>query len=303
VEKAVIGLSGGIDSAVAACVYTAALGKENVLLVNMPTEHNSKQTIALAKQLGKALGAQCISMPLFESLSQLRKQLAHVQLNGEPVKLAGAAWESVQSRERMRYLAALAAACGGIFTDNGNKAEAAVGYATFYGDLAGAFAVMGDLWKQQVYQVAEYLQTVFPGAPLDQIAALRPSGELSAEQSIEAGLGDPLIYAYHDHLLRSWVEQGSTPYDILRHYVDGDLAAYLGCDAEIISELFPNAAALTADIERWWQQYRGLAVAKRLQAPPFLVLSACPLSQREEIQSAVYFSNEYLKLRAEAAGV
>ncbi|MBQ6842886.1 MAG: NAD(+) synthase [Firmicutes bacterium] len=302
VEKAVIGVSGGIDSAVSACVYTAALGKDNVLLVNMPTEHNCKQTIALAKQLAKAIGAPCISMPLFDSLSQLRKQLAHVQLHGEAVKLSGTAWESVQSRERTRYLAALAAACGGIFTDNGNKAEAAVGYATFYGDLAGAFAVLGDLWKYQVYQAAEYLQSIFPDAPLQQIAALRPSAELSAEQSIDAGLGDPLTYAYHDHLLRSWVEQGSTPYDILRHYVDGDLAEYLGCDAEIIAELFPTAAELTADIERWWLQYRGLAVAKRLQAPPFLVLSACPLSQREEVQSAVYFCNDYLQLRKEAVG-
>ena len=302
VEKVVIGLSGGIDSAVAACVYTAALGKDNVLLVNMPTEHNSKQTIALAKQLAKAIGATCVSMPLFDSLSQLRKQLAHLQVNGEGVKLSGTAWESVQSRERTRYLAALAAACGGVFTDNGNKAEAAVGYATFYGDLAGAFAVLGDLWKHQVYQAAESLQSIFPTAPLQQIAELHPSGELSAEQSIEDGLGDPLCYDYHDYLLRSWVEDGTSPYDMLRHYLDGDLAEFLGCDAEIIAQLFPTAAEFTADVERWWQQYRGLAVAKRLQSPPFLAISSCPLSEREEIQSAVYFSNDYLQLRKEAAG-
>ena len=66
--------------------------------------------------------------------------------------------------------------------------------------------------------------------------------------------------------------------------------------------MFPTAAEIAADIERWWLQYRGLAVAKRLQAPPFLVLSACPLSQREEVQSAVYFCNDYLQLRKEAVG-
>ena len=207
--------------------------------------------------------------------------------------------ENMQARERMRLLAAAAAAWDAVFTCNSNKAELTVGYTTFYGDLAGAFAAQADLWKHQIYQAANYFkQRYFPEAPLDKIAALRPSAELSPQQDVDKGLGDPLIYKYHDYFLKALTEKNVSPVDILSWYQAGELAEQLGCTPEIISQLFPDAASLVRDSEYWWLMYRSLAVAKRLQAPPLLALSAAPFGEsKREIQTAPYFSQEYLELK------
>ena len=207
------------------------------------------------------------------------------------------------ARERARILAAAAAGLGAIFTCNGNKAELSVGYATFYGDLAGAFAAQADLWKYQVYAASHHFQGLFPDAPLDQIAAIRPSAELSPNQDVTKGLGDPLIYAYHDYLLKSWVEGGQTPADTLLAYRNGRLEEEIGCAPGLVRQLFADAAALIADIEYWWRMYRVVGTAKRIQAPPLLALSVKPFGEpTPQVQGAYYFDERFMQLKKELLG-
>lgn len=303
-HKAVVGISGGIDSALAACIYTQALGPENVYLISMPSRYNSEQTKNLAQSMARGLGVSFATLPIQDGVNSLLADF-HLQPfhspEGQELELtfSNAVKENVQARERCRLLSAAAAALGAVFTCNGNKAELSVGYATFYGDLAGAFAAQADLWKYQVYRAADWFQRQFPEAPLAEIAAIRPSAELSESQDVTKGLGDPLIYAYHDYLLRYWVEQGADLYDTLAHYQAGDLEQTLGCTPGLAAKHFPGPKEFTQDAEYWWSMYRGMAVAKRLQAPPLLALSAHPFGEgKPQSQLKVYISQEYQRLKA-----
>lgn len=307
-RRAVIGISGGIDSALAACIYSRAMGAENTYLISMPGRFNSAETQRLAAAMAQGLAANFAVIPIEEQVESLIRHLGDHPFDladGSRLapEISGAARENIYARDRARVLAACAAALGGIFTCNGNKAECAVGYATFYGDLSGAFAAQADLWKYQVYQAAGYMQQLFPEAPLHSVAAIRPSAELSAEQDITRGLGDPLIYAYHDYLLRYWVEQNKDLSAVLQLYRQNMLEQTIGCELGLARELFPTPAAFIADCEYWWRMYRGIGVAKRLQAPPLLALSNRPFGDaKPEIQSKVFFSAAYVKLKQDILG-
>jgi len=306
INKAVIGLSGGIDSALAACVYQQALGAENVLLINMPSCYSSKTTRSLAAELAVALGANYAVMPVQDFLLSTKELFARTPISfpGREdwhIEISGLTEENVQARGRTgQILATAAAGWGAIFTCNGNKAECSVGYATFYGDLAGAFALSADLWKYQVYQASAYAEKLIPAAAetLDKISKIKPSAELSAQQAVEEGKGDPLIYPYHDYLLAAWVEKDANPYDILLWYSQGVLSERIGCAAQLIPQLFPTTAAIIADIEYWWRMYRGMGVAKRIQAPPLLALSARPFGDpKGENRGEPYFGSRYESLK------
>lgn len=305
VKRAVIGISGGIDSALAACIYREALGADNVFLLSMPTIFNSCTTKTLAEGMAKGLGSGFMTMPLDNCLEQFYQSLQvnpFLDAAGKQTKieLSDKVKENIMARERARVLAAAAAGLNSIFTCNSNKAEFTVGYATFYGDLAGAFAAQADLWKYQVYHASAYFQQLFPDAPLDKIAAIRPSAELSLAQDVTRGLGDPLVYAYHDYLLKSWVEGGETPTSTLKSYQAGTLAADIGCEPQLPGELFPDAESFIADLEYWWQMYRGIGVAKRLQSPPLLAVSSRPFGDSvRELQGATFFDDEFARLKKE----
>jgi NAD+ synthase (glutamine-hydrolysing) len=307
-NKAVIGISGGIDSALAACIFSKALGPQNVYLISMPSRFNSNETKSLAAGMAQGLGTNFAVMPIQKGVDELLENFAQnpVQTAGgesRPLEFSGSVKENIQARERCRILAAAATAVGGIFTCNGNKAELSVGYATFYGDLAGAFAAQADLWKHQVYRASSYFQTLYPDAPLDEIAAIRPSAELSENHDVTKGLGDPLIYAYHDYLLAYWVERNADIYHALFHYEQGDLESVLGCEPGLCRRNFPTAAVFIEDLERWWRLYQGTAIAKRIQAPPLLALSARPFGEEHpESQGAVYYSKAYHNLKARMLG-
>ncbi len=305
-SKAVIGLSGGIDSALAACFYTEALGGDNVLLINMPSRYNSDITKNLSGELAKALKTHYAIMPIEESWQATLRQFNETIISapdGENWKLtiSPAVGENIQARDRSaRILAAAAAAWNAIFTCNSNKAELTVGYATFYGDLAGAFAVMADLWKHEVYEAASFAQKVFPKAAdyLGSIASLRPSAELSTNQAVEEGKGDPLLYPYHDYLLRAFVEKKINPADILAWYSDGSLEENIGCQKGIVSEYFAGSDRFVADLVYWWKMYRRTGTAKRLQGPPLLALSAYPFGDgKGEVQAAPYLSRRFWQLK------
>ncbi len=181
--------------------------------------------------------------------------------------------ENIQARDRSaRVLAGLAAAFGGGFTCNANKSELTVGYSTLYGDQAGFLAALADLWKHQVYALGDYLNdSIFRASVIPRkVFRLVPSAELSPDQAVDEGKGDPLIYPYHDYLFRAFMEwwNRATPEDILTWYAAGELETRLGCEPKLVSRLFAGPEEFTADLERWWKLYTGMGVAKRIQAPP-----------------------------------
>ena len=310
INKMTIGLSGGIDSAVTAAMYTDILGPENVLLLNLPSRYNSEATKNIAQRLAEQLHTNYAVMPITESCQHTEKQLTLTPVTNFSsnttfnLELSRLQRENIQARDRgARLIAAAAAAFGGAFSCNSNKSEIAIGYATFYGDICGALAMIGDLWKHQVYALGHYLNDeIFKDEVIpNEIFTIRPSAELSEEQTVGVG-GDPLVYEYHDYLFKAFMERWHkiTPADILRWYKDNTLAAELGCRDKIIQDTFPDNHAFVADLERWWKLFSGFAVAKRIQAPPILSLSKRSFGyDHREAQLTPYFSREYYQLKEE----
>ncbi len=280
VKRVVVGVSGGIDSAVVAALYRNLLTPQNLILVNMPGPFTSRRTRELAAGLAGALGCPYGEIPIEPSIAVSRAQLEGLRLSSpdgtlvETLRLSDSVMENVQARDRSaRILSAVAASAGGVFTCNGNKSELTVGYSTLYGDLGGYLANLADLWKGEVYALARHLNEKVFGAPVipEGSFTVTPSAELSAAQNVDEGKGDPIQYPYHDCLFRSWVERWdrATPEDNLAWYAAGQLEQQIGYTGRVV-DLFPNARAFIADLERWWNLYQGMGVAKRIQAPPVL---------------------------------
>ena len=313
-NRVVIGISGGIDSAVAAALYAHVIGPENLLLVNMPSVFNSATTKGLSAELAKNLGCNYMIVPIQEAVDLTKKQLETLPVthlaNGTESHLTVSSFvlENIQARDRSaRVLAGAAAAFGGGFTCNANKAETTVGYSTLYGDQSGFLAALADLWKYQVYDLARYLNNevyhheVVPQGIID----LVPSAELSSAQNVDEGKGDPIKYPYHDYLFRSFIErwQKATPEDVLSWYQEGTVEANLGCAPGLVAKYFPTAKAFIADLERWWNLFSGMAIAKRIQAPPILAVSRRAYGfDHREAQDGPYYTRRYKELKAELLG-
>lgn len=307
IGRMVIGASGGIDSAVAAAFFTDLLGPQQVLLVNMPSRYNSELTRNLAQQLAENLGCSYTIIPITDSVTHTVEQLytpihSYATNRDFKVELSSLMYENIQARDRgSRILAGFSAAFKGGISCNANKAEISVGYGTFYGDLLGLFCPLGDLWKYQVYALGRYLNDVIfqKNVIPEETFSIRPSAELSAEQTVGSG-GDPLLYDYHDYLLAAFIERWEkiSPADILRHYVAHDLEKFLGCREGLIDQIFPSHETFCADLERWYRLFTGLAVAKRIQAPPVLSISRRAYGfEFREAQLSTYFSREYSELK------
>ena len=306
-ERVVIGISGGIDSAVAAALYVDAIGAENVLLVNMPSRFNSATTKGLAAQLADNLGCRHMIVPIEESVTHTVDQLTTVPImgkcaaEGEHLTISSFVRENMQARDRSgRVLSAVAAAWGAGFTCNANKAESTVGYATLYGDQAGFLSALADLWKYQVYDLARYLNDSVYGREVvpQGIIDIVPSAELSDAQNVDEGKGDPIRYPYHDYLFRAFAENNETPEEILEYYAKNALEAHIGCKKGLVAEYFPTAADFIADLERWWGLYTGMAVAKRIQSPPLLSVSGRAYgSDHPESQIGSYETIRYRALK------
>lgn len=309
-ERVVIGISGGIDSAVAAALYTEILGPDKVLLVNMPSVYNSETTKGLSAQLAKNLGCHYTVVPIQHSVDHTIEQLEDSPIEflkdgtQSHLKVSSFVAENIQARDRSaRVLAGAAAAFGAGFTCNANKAETTVGYSTLYGDQSGFLAALADLWKHQVYALAYYLnEEIFHKEAIPQgIIDIVPSAELSNAQNVDEGKGDPIKYPYHDYLFRSFVErwQKAAPEDILTWYSEGRLEEELGCEKGLVEKYFPTAKEFISDLERWWNLFTGMAVAKRIQAPPILAVSRRAYGfDHREAQNGPYYTRRYKELKA-----
>jgi NAD+ synthase (glutamine-hydrolysing) len=220
----------------------------------------------------------------------------------QELKLTPFMLENVQARDRSsRILSAISNAFGGVYTCNSNKSETAVGYCTLYGDLCGYFANIADLWKTEVYDLANHLNmNIFNAEIIPKgILELVPSAELSDKQDVDQGMGDPFIYPYHDKLFKSWVEwwNRSSPEEALVHYADNTLEDYIEFDGSV-RDIFPDAESFINDLERWWKMYKGMGVAKRIQAPPILAVKRRAFGfDHRESQMMPFYSEKYKELK------
>jgi len=306
-KRVVIGLSGGIDSAVVASLMAAAVGPENVFAVNMPSHFNSELTKGAAAKLAKNLGIHYAIFPIQASVDMTRAQLLDITFvrqdesqNEVRPEVTPLTLENIQARDRgSRVLAALAASLGAIFTNNGNKTETAIGYATLYGDVDGALAPIADLYKGEVYQLAEFINShagkpVIPG----EIITVVPSAELSADQDVTQGKGDPIKYPYHDKLLRAFIEFRRDPEFILQHYMAGTLEAQIQVQPGLLQQYFPTPADFVADLDRMWKLYKN-SFFKRIQAPPIIAVSRRAFGfDLREAQNGAYFTRGYQDAKA-----
>jgi len=207
--------------------------------------------------------------------------------------------ENIQSRDRgSRVLAGIASALDAVFINNGNKSEVATGYTTLYGDVSGAIAPIADLYKTQVYDLCRYInfveeKQIFP----DEIFEIPASAELSDEQNIEAGEGDPFAYQYHDKLLRAFIEWRLDPEDILAYYTEGRLPETLGFDDDFLTKYFENDRVFVEDLERIWRLYK-INFFKRIQAPPIIAVSKRAFGfDLRESQMGVHYTRNYIKMK------
>jgi NAD+ synthase (glutamine-hydrolysing) len=313
IDKVVIGASGGIDSALSAAIFSEILPKENILLVNMPSKYNSDTTKDLAKELTENIGCNYAITSIEQSVELTREQIKEQEIIAKSNDkdyindiLDSFMIENVQARDRSsRVLAAWAAGFRGVFTCNANKSEMTVGYTTMYGDLGGFLAPLADLWKTQVYEMANWFnENVKPVIPQGSINIV-PSAELSYNQDVDKNKGDPLNYKYHDLLFKSWVERWdrATPEDILEWAYHGVLEEELRWDfsESIVEHVFEgNYQAFIYDLERWWDCYQGLAVAKRIQSPPVLAVSCRAFGfDHREAQIGITYTEMYQELKRE----
>ncbi len=304
-NRFLIGVSGGLDSSVSLAMLVQAVGPERVFAVNMPTRFNAEVTRDNARRICEALNVDYLICPiqdLYELLSKKIRNSAFPRTAGNYTRLVD---ENLQARIRgADVLAGIAAKCGLIFTNNGNKTETALGYSTLYGDVNGAVAPIADLYKTQVFDLATYLNDEVYGReviPPNLInGEVVPSAELSEAQDVTKGLGDPIRYGYHDALLRQLIEYRKHPLDVLRWFADGRLFDELGYDnqAEFLQH-FPDTAAWVADLE-WVDRQMRLNYFKRIQAPPIIVLSKRAFGfDLRESQLPEYFPGAYLALKSE----
>jgi NAD+ synthetase len=240
-KSAVLGLSGGIDSALTACIAAHALGPQNVLGVTMPTEFSSAGSIEDSEKLAANLGIGFLNLPIQASFECFKSQFRDV-FHGRPEDVTE---ENMQPRLRGMTLMALSNKFGHLVLSTGNKSELAVGYCTLYGDMCGGLAVISDLPKTWVYRVSEWINRNGEVIPLDTLQK-PPSAELKHDQRDQDTLPP---YEVLDPILQLYVEEERSV-------------------AEIVQAGFEES------VVRWVQRRVDLNEYKRAQAAPGLKVTS-----------------------------
>jgi NAD+ synthase (glutamine-hydrolysing) len=205
--KAILGSSGGIDSAVTLAIATDALGAQNVLAVLMPSEFSTEHSVDDAVLLSKNLENPYHIVPIKNVYHSFLETLDPI-FNGMPFSLAE---ENIQSRSRGNILMAIANKLGYVLLNTSNKSELATGYGTLYGDMAGGLGVLGDLYKIQVYELAKYINREKEIIPAN-IITKAPSAELRPDQKDSDSLPD---YSVLDQILYQYIEKRANPSSIV----------------------------------------------------------------------------------------
>jgi NAD+ synthetase len=207
-KSVVLGLSGGIDSAATACLAVAALGRENVLGVSMPSQFSSKGSIEDARELAKNLGIRWETIPIQDVFENFKETLQPL-FKGRPEDTTE---ENIQARIRGTTLMALSNKFGHMLLTTGNKSELAVGYCTLYGDMNGGLGVIADVPKTMVYELARYInrqRAVIPETSL----AKPPSAELRANQTDQDTLPP---YDVLDAIIKHYIEEAKSTAEIVK---------------------------------------------------------------------------------------
>jgi NAD+ synthase (glutamine-hydrolysing) len=217
--KAIIGSSGGIDSAVTIAIACEALGKQNVRAVLMPSQYSTGHSVSDAEQLSKNLGNPYDIIPIKDVYEAFSKALDPIFKGTE----FGIAEENIQSRTRGNLLMAIANKFGYILLNTSNKSELATGYGTLYGDMAGGLGVLGDVYKMQIFALAEYINREEEIIPKN-IITKPPSAELRPGQKDTDSLPE---YAILDKILYQYIEKRQGPKELVQ----------LGFDAAIVARI------------------------------------------------------------------
>lgn len=243
--KAMLGLSGGIDSSLVAALACEAMGPENVLCMMMPSPYSSEGSIKDSELLISNLGCQSRLEPITDAFEVLLKQMGLDKPTRSGDSLAA---ENMQSRIRGVILMAVSNAEGRLVLSTGNKSELAVGYCTLYGDTNGGLAVLGDVLKTEVWEIARHINSeagreVIPSVIIEK----RPSAELAPNQSDQDSLPP---YELMDPILQMYFEQKASPTDIIA----------AGNDAALVYSILNR-------VEHPANEF------KRRQLPPTLIIS------------------------------
>ncbi|HZW11557.1 MAG TPA: NAD+ synthase [Phycisphaerales bacterium] len=270
-SKAIIGLSGGIDSAVTCAIAAAALGPENVLGVAMPGKYSSEHALADGVELARRLGVRCVAAPIAKAFDGFRATLDTTfdELGARTLgsQLPDLAEENLQSRARGTILMAISNRTGALVLTTGNKSELAVGYCTLYGDMNGGLAVLSDVTKVQVYKLARWINAQpgragFAGPPIpDSTITKPPSAELAPDQRDEDSLPP---YAVLDEVVERYVEHKQSLSRITRE---------TGFDRELVARI----ARLIDGAEYKRKQY---AVGIKVTSVAFGSGRRVPIAQR-----------------------
>ena len=240
-KKACVGLSGGVDSSVVACLAVGALGKENVKGLMMPSHFSSDESVEDAKALAENLGIEYSVLPIAEAYTAIMDTLKPVTGGTE----FDATEENIQSRIRTVLLMALQTKDGYVLLNSSNKSENAIGWCTLYGDTAGAFSVTGDLYKSEIYDLARYINSRFDNVIPEIILKKEPSSELRPNQK-DSDILPP--YEVIDAILYRMIEEGQHREEIIN----------AGFDSQVVEKIHSMVMQ---------------NVKKRYQYPPVLRLS------------------------------
>ncbi|MBR4969490.1 MAG: NAD+ synthase [Alistipes sp.] len=242
-KKACVGLSGGIDSTVVACIAVEALGKENVKALLMPSQFSTDHSVTDAAEFAEGIGIEYSVLPITEAYTSVVNTLKPA-IGGRDFD---ATEENIQARLRTIMLMAVQNKTGHVLLNSSNKSENALGLCTLYGDTAGAFSVTGDLYKTEMYDLARYINKLKGDIIPENILEKEPSSELRPGQKDSDELPK---YEVVDAILMRMIDQGQHREEIIN----------AGFDSEVVEKIH----SMVMQNEK-----------KRYQFPPVLRLSSC----------------------------